>query len=159
LQQYLNVKQELKNKGLFSTTLSAMFKGVPDKELIAKKELVSSFETPKPIIVEQIGKSGVIKEMQLFIQPSPNISMSSDGGTIGGWLPMAIDSKTGMPITLRGYFGPGKQTPVYNPNKEWIRSNYMRVNGIINKTWAQFEQEKEYRARWAEEKFRYSGRF
>lgn len=159
LQQYLSVKQELKDKGLLSTTLSAMFKGVPDKELIAKKELVNSFETPKPIIVEQVGKSGVIKEMQLFIQPSPNISMSSDGGTIGGWLPMAIDSKTGMPITLRGYFGPGKQTPVYNPNKEWIRSNYMRVNGIINKTWAQLQQEKEYRAKWAEEKFRYSGRF
>ena len=141
-EEYLNAKNQLREKGLLSTWASALIKGVPDKEYKRLDDIVSNFESPKPLVIEQVGKSGAIKEMQLFIQPSPNMYLSNDGRTIGGYLAMTVDLKTGVPVVLSGAFGPGKTTATYNPNAKWIRDNYLNVNGIINMSWADYEKNK-----------------
>lgn len=143
--EYLSAKDRITKGGIKSTVFNSLTQalaggGAPVEPQFIEEDrtIVDKFENPKPIKIRQVFRNNTFKEMEVYIQPSPNVVVSPDGEVLGGYLPMTIDATTGVPMVLRGTFGNGRSMPIYEPNIKWIRDNYLSVNGIVNTTWEEY---------------------
>ena len=111
-----------------------------------ERDIVSDYESAKPIEVEQVMRNGDVHMYHIQTSSSPMTSVSSTTGqVVGPYLTQVKDPITGITSNIHSYFGSTRTMPEYRPDAEWIRSNYLAVNGI-DQTWNNYVKSQDKQA-------------
>lgn len=110
--------------------------------LASQRKIVETFESGKPIEIEQVFSKDQIKTFNINIQTSNWATISPKTGNVeGGTNMMVVDPETGIRTAMVGYYGSTKTQAQYIPNAEKITNRFISVNGLAQKPIEQLERE------------------
>ena len=122
--------------------------GINDPKGGYHKEIIDEFEAGAPVEIERVfkvGKKEVIQKFTTKIITNPWQGIDRNTGQLTGGYDIALVNKeTGMTEPFQGLFTNTNMNPTYNPQTDWIASNYMVVNGLDTIPYSHEEFLKQY---------------